>query len=81
MLFIPINKDRAEAKRMSIYEYDQARHIRQEREEAWEEGKQEGMEQERLSIVRRMLEGGTSLEEIKQLTGATEAEVERARNV
>mgnify|MGYP005764056843 FL=1 len=66
---------------MSIYEYDQARHIRQEREEAWEEGKQEGMEQERLSIVRRMLEGGASLEEIKQLTGATEAEVERARNV
>ena len=81
MLFIPINKDRAEAKRMSIYEYDQARHIRQEREEAWEEGKQEGMEQERLAIVRRMLEGGASLEEIKQLTGATEAEVERARNV
>ena len=66
---------------MSIYEYDQARHIRQEREVAWEGGKQEGMEQERLSIVRRMLEGGTSLEEIKQLTGATEAEVERARNV
>ncbi len=66
---------------MSIYEYDQARHIRQEREEAWEEGKQEGMEQERLAIVRRMLEGGASLEEIKQLTGATEAEVERARNV
>ena len=66
---------------MSIYEYDQARHIRQEREEAWEEGKQEGMEQERLSIVRRMLEGGTSPEEIIQLTGATEAEVERARNV
>ena len=80
-----LGKYRAEAKRMSIYEYDQARHIRQEREEAWEEGrqtgKQEGMEQERLAIVRRMLEGGASLEEIKQLTGATEAEVERARNV
>ena len=66
---------------MSIYEYDQARHIRQEREEAWEEGKQEGMEQERLAIVRRMLEGGTSLEEIKRLTGVTEAEVERVRNM
>ena len=66
---------------MSIYEYDQARHIRQEREEAWEEGKQEGMEQERLAIVRRMLEGGASLEEIRRLTGATEEEVERARNV
>ena len=66
---------------MSIYEYDQARHIRQEREEAWEEGKQEGMEQERLSIVRRMLEGGTSPEEIMRLTGATEEEVEKARNM
>ena len=32
-----LRKYRAEAKRMSIYEYDQARHIRQEREEAWEE--------------------------------------------
>ena len=30
-------KNRAEAKRMSIYEYDQAKHIRQERQEAWEE--------------------------------------------
>ena len=29
-----LRKNRAEAKRMSIYEYDQARHIRQEREEA-----------------------------------------------
>ena len=29
-----LGKYRAEAKRMSIYEYDQARHIRQEREEA-----------------------------------------------
>ena len=66
---------------MSIYEYDQARHIRQEREEAWEEGKQEGMEQERLAIVRRMLEGGTSPEEIMRLTGATEEEVEKARNM
>ena len=36
-----LRKNRAEAKRMSIYEYDQARHIRQEREEAWEDGKQE----------------------------------------
>ena len=37
-----LRKNRAEAKRMSIYEYDQARHIRQEREEAWEDGKNEG---------------------------------------
>ena len=35
-------KNRAEAKAMSIFEYDQERHIRQEREEAWEEGHAEG---------------------------------------
>ena len=34
-----LRKYRAEAKRMSIYEYDQARHIRQEREEARKEEK------------------------------------------
>ncbi len=28
---------------MSIYEYDEARHIRQEREDAWEDGKQAGL--------------------------------------
>ena len=66
---------------MSIYEYDQARHIRQEREEAREEGRQEGIEQGRLSMIRRMLEGGASPEEIKRRTGATEKEVEKARNV
>ena len=27
---------------MSIYEYDEERHIRQEREDAWEEGRKEG---------------------------------------
>ena len=35
-------KHRAEAKAMSIFEYDQEKHIRQEREEAWEEGHAEG---------------------------------------
>ena len=27
---------------MSIFEYDQEKHIRMEREEAWEEGRREG---------------------------------------
>ena len=29
---------------MSIFEYDQEKHIRMEREEAWEEGRREGRE-------------------------------------
>ena len=33
-----------EAKAMSIFEYDQEKHIRMEREEAWEEGRREGRE-------------------------------------
>ena len=37
-----LKKNRAEAKRMSIYEYDQEKHLRQEREASWEEGKKEG---------------------------------------
>ncbi len=29
---------------MSIFEYDQEKHLRMEREEAWEEGRQNGEE-------------------------------------
>ena len=37
-----LEKHRAEAKSMSIFEYDQEKHMRMEREEAWEEGHAEG---------------------------------------
>ncbi len=33
-----LEKHRAEAKAMSIFEYDQEKHLRMEREEAWKEG-------------------------------------------
>ena len=36
-----MEKNRREAKNVSIYEYDQEKHIRQEREEAWEAGREE----------------------------------------
>ena len=38
-----LEKHRAEAKSMSIFEYDQEKHMRMEREEAWEEGHAEGL--------------------------------------
>ncbi|OUQ49622.1 Rpn family recombination-promoting nuclease/putative transposase, partial [Lachnoclostridium sp. An118] len=50
-------------------------------EQGMEQGIEQGIEQGRLSIVRRMLEGGTSPEEITRLTGATGEEVEKARNM
>ena len=39
-----LEKNRREAKNVSIYEYDQEKHIRQEREEAWEAGEKVGRE-------------------------------------
>ena len=30
---------------MSIYEYDEEKHMRQEREASWEEGREEGIEE------------------------------------
>ena len=37
-----LEKNRAEAKNVSIYEYDQEKHLRQEREAAWEDGLKNG---------------------------------------
>ena len=76
-----LRKNRAEAKRMSIYEYDQARHIRQEREDAWEEGwsegRDEGRQEEKRSVAARLAEMGMAAEQIAQAVGETAAVVER----
>lgn len=76
-----LRKNRAEAKRMSIYEYDQARHIRQEREDAWEEGwsegRDEGRQEEKRSVAVRLAEMGMTAEQIAQAVGETAAVVER----
>ena len=79
-----LRKYRAEAKRMSIYEYDQARHIRQEREEAWEEGRQEGREEgiqkerqeEKRAIALNLVKMGMTAEQIAQAVEEEPAVVE-----
>ena len=38
-----LTKHRAEVRTMSIFEYDQEKHMRQEREQAWEEGREAGI--------------------------------------
>ena len=40
-----LKQNRAEAKQVSIYEYDEEKHMRQEREASWEEGREEGIEE------------------------------------
>ena len=57
---------------MSIYEYDQARHIRQEQEEAWEEGRQE----EKRAIALNLVKMGMTAEQIAQAVEEEPAVVE-----
>ena len=68
-----LEKHRAEAKEMSIFEYDQEKHMRQEREEAWADG--------RLSIIIQMLNKGMSEEEIAHVAGASEEEIKKAKDL
>ena len=53
-----LEKHRAEAKEMSIFEYDQEKHMRQEREEAWAAGLEEGQEQRLMTLIRKKLAKG-----------------------
>ena len=46
-----LEKNRAEVKKMSIYEYDQEKHIRMERQDAWEDGMQEGVLRRRQASI------------------------------
>ena len=56
-----LSKNRAEAKRMSIYEYDEEKHMRQTRAEGYEAGEAAGMikgersAMERLNCLNRLL--------------------------
>ncbi|MCB5459445.1 hypothetical protein [Mediterraneibacter gnavus] len=73
-----LKQNRAEAKQVSIYEYDEEKHMRQEREASWEEGRlsgiKEGEERGRLSgrmellkeQIQKKLSKGLSLFEIAE---------------
>ena len=55
-----LRKNRAEAKNMSIYEYNQEKHLRQEREASWEEGREAGIREGREVGIREGRESGIS---------------------
>ena len=46
-----LENHRMEARAMSIFEYDQEKHMRQEREAAWKEGRRSGLEEGRCSGI------------------------------
>lgn len=59
-----LTKHRAEVKTVSIFEYDQEKHIRMEREQAWEDGIIEGERRSKLSLIKKKLAKGKSIAQI-----------------
>ena len=53
-----LKQNRAEAKQVSIYEYDEEKHMRQEREASWEEGREVGREEGRVQGREEGIEKG-----------------------
>ena len=77
-------KNRAEVKKMSIYEYDQEKHIRMERQDAWEDGMQEGIKEGELrgrnaqlsELIRKKLSRGKSISRIAEELEETEERIQ-----
>ena len=62
-----LRANQSEAKHMSIYEYDEEKHMKQEREEYWQKGREDGLregKQEKLmeQIQRKLAKGKTPAE-------------------
>ena len=76
-----MEKNRREAKNVSIYEYDQEKHIRQEREEAWEAGEKagerKGEENKLKNQIQKKLAKGKSVSEIAEALEEEEDTIQR----
>ena len=78
-----LKKNRAEAKSVSIYEYDMEKHMRMERAEAREEGIKEGIEKGikegrdtlLMKIIQTKLGKGKSISQIEEVLEVTEEEI------
>ena len=62
---------------MSIYEYDQEKHIRREREEAWEAGERKGEENKLKNQIKKKLAKGKSVSEIAEALEEEEDTIQR----
>ena len=78
-----LEKNRAEAKSVSIFEYDEEEHMRQERDQFWNKGMregrrqgiQEGLEIGRIQLIQKKLEKGKSISQIAEELESTEEEI------
>lgn len=70
-----LRKNRAEVLKVSIYEYNEARHIQQEREAALEDGLQQGIQRgiqrgallEKITKIQKKAKKGLSAEDIADM--------------
>ena len=77
-----LKQNRAEAKQVSIYEYDEEKHMRQEREASWEEGKLEGkIELLRMQIQKKLVKGKSISEISEELEEEEEVIAEMIREM
>lgn len=61
--------NRAEVVRMSIYEYDEAKHLRTLQQESREDGWLEGREEGKKQLIYRMFHNNKTPEEVSEFTG------------
>lgn len=71
-------ENRAEAKAVSIYEYSEEEHIRMEREDAFEDGRKSGIEQEKINTNREKERADTEKERADTEKERADTEKERA---
>lgn len=79
-----LRKNRAEAKKLSIYEYDEERHMRQTREEGMEEGYangfSQGIEQGITQTVINLLKSGLLTDiQIREITGLDQKQLDELK--
>lgn len=79
-----LRKNRAEAKKVSIYEYDEERHMRQTREEGMEEGYangfSQGIEQGITQTVINLLKSGFLTDiQIREITGLDQKQLDELK--
>lgn len=76
-----LRKNRTEVLKVSIYEYNEALHIQQEREEAMDSGLQKGVVLERIRKIHKKIAKGLSAEIISDMLEEEQAFVEKVAAV
>lgn len=73
-----LTKNRTEAIAVSIYEYDEEKHLKNVRDEGYEDGRNDGHQEKGIQVFLKLLDHGFSEEEARQLADISEELAARA---